>query len=85
MNSGTRTIGRSIEYLKRVAAVIRLREFDTSTPEGRSKERYRRILLSTASNLLTRGLQMLVGLVTIPLALSYPAAVRSGKWSGHAG
>jgi O-antigen/teichoic acid export membrane protein len=61
--------------------VARLQAFDTSTPEGRSQERYRRILLTTGSSLATRAITMLVGLVTIPLALSYLGKEKYGLWA----
>jgi O-antigen/teichoic acid export membrane protein len=58
-----------------------LRPFDVSTVEGRSRERYRRILLTTASSLATRVTTALVGLVTIPLALSYLGKEKYGLWA----
>ncbi len=64
-----------------MAGVVRLHPFDTTTVAGRSKERYRRILLTTASNLATRTITVLVGLVTIPLALSYLGKEQFGLWA----
>jgi O-antigen/teichoic acid export membrane protein len=64
-----------------VAAVARLKPFDISTAQGRSRERYRRILLTTASSLATRVTTALVGLVTIPLALSYLGKEKYGIWA----
>jgi len=76
---GTRD--RLLERFKQVAAVARLSPFDISTAEGRSRERYRRILLTTASSLATRATTALVGLVTIPLALSYLGKEKYGLWA----
>jgi O-antigen/teichoic acid export membrane protein len=72
---------RLLEQLRGVAGVARLQAFDTSTVEGRSKERYRRILLTTVSSLATRAITALVGLVTIPLALSYLGKEQYGLWA----
>ncbi|MGP8082355.1 MAG: lipopolysaccharide biosynthesis protein [Terracidiphilus sp.] len=58
-----------------------MRPFDTSTVEGRSKERYRRILLTTSSSLVVRALSSLVSLVTVPLALSYLGKEKYGLWA----
>jgi O-antigen/teichoic acid export membrane protein len=66
---------------RRVAAVVRLRPFDASTPEGRSKERYRRIVLTTVSSLTSRAVTAIVGLFTIPLALSYLGKEKYGLWA----
>lgn len=69
------------ERLRRVKEVARLRPFDSSTAEGRSKERYRRIVLTTASGLTTRIVTAVVGLFTIPLALSYLGKEEYGLWA----
>lgn len=66
---------------RQVAAVARLRPFDTTTSEGRSQERYRRIILATTSGLLARALGTLASLVTVPLLLSYLGKERFGLWS----
>jgi len=76
-----RSHDRLVEQFRQVVAVARLRPFDISTVEGRSKERYRRILLTTASSLATRVTTALVGLVTIPLALSYLGKEKYGLWA----
>jgi O-antigen/teichoic acid export membrane protein len=72
---------RLLDQFRRVAGVARLRPFDTSTVEGRSKERYRRILLTTSSTLVVRALSSLVSLVTVPLALSYLGKEKYGLWA----
>jgi O-antigen/teichoic acid export membrane protein len=69
------------EQLARILSVARIRPFETSTAEGRSKERYRRILLTTASSIGTRALTALVGLFTVPLALSYLGKEQFGLWA----
>lgn len=51
--------------------VARLKPFETHTAEGRSKERYRRIVLTTISTLLARGIGMIASLATVSLVLAY--------------
>jgi O-antigen/teichoic acid export membrane protein len=75
-----RTITRLLQRLARVLRVIRLRQFDTATPEGRSNERYRRAALTTASSVAWKCISMLTLLVSIPLTIKYLGAERYGMW-----
>jgi hypothetical protein len=68
-------------YAGRVRRHIRLRPFDESTRDGRSSERYRRILLTTLTGLATRFATSALGLITVPLTLSYLASVEYGFWA----
>src|SRR5271169_5254042 len=70
-----------LDRLRRMWALIRLKPFETTTAQGRSQERYRRILWITASGLATRAATMAVGLVSIPLALSYFGKQKYGLWA----
>src|SRR5580704_14585226 len=67
---------------KAVAAlgVIRFRSFDASTPEGRSKERYRRAALTSLATLAAKGVSIGTLLVTVPLTLAYLGKERYGLW-----
>jgi O-antigen/teichoic acid export membrane protein len=69
------------DRLRSVREVARLRPFDTSTPEGRSRERYRRILLSSATGLLTMAVAALVGLASVPISLAYLGKEAYGLWA----
>jgi O-antigen/teichoic acid export membrane protein len=69
------------EILRQIRLVARLRPFDTSTPEGRSSERYRRIVLTTATAMAARAIGALIGLVTVPLLLSFLGKERFGLWT----
>jgi len=60
--------------------ILRLRGFDTSTPEGRSNERYRRAALTTATAMVARGLGIFTGLAWVRLSLSYLGKERYGLW-----
>jgi len=61
-------------------SILRLRPFDTTTPEGRSHERYRRAALTTVTSILARGLGIFTGLAWIRLSLSYLGKDRYGLW-----
>ena len=60
--------------------VVQLKPWDTSTPEGRSKERYRRATLTTATSLVSKAASMLTLLVSVPLTIGYLGAERYGIW-----
>jgi O-antigen/teichoic acid export membrane protein len=54
--------------------------FNTSTQEGRSKERMRRALLTSASSVIVRVISLASPLITVPLALGYLGHERYGLW-----
>jgi len=54
---------------------------DASTPLGRSRERFRRIGLTTASSIAARGIGFATSLITVPLTLHYLGAERYGLWA----
>lgn len=60
--------------------VLRLTPFDEATEEGRSLERYRRAAMTTAATLGIRGVQALLSLITVPLALHHYGPERYGLW-----
>lgn len=60
--------------------VARLRSYDTSTPEGRSGERYRRIMLSTVASIAGAAVMIIVSLVTVPLTIGYLGKEQYGLW-----
>ena len=59
---------------------LRLRPFDTSSPEGRSNERYRRAALTTVTTMAAQALGIFTGLAWIRLSLSYLGEERYGLW-----
>jgi len=69
------------ERLRKLASLLRLKPFDTSTEGGRSLERYRRIALTTASGMAMRVVSSLLGLISVPLVLSYLGKERYGLWA----
>src|SRR6476646_6831908 len=54
---------------------------DPSTPIGRSRERFRRIRLTTATSIAARGIGFATSLITVPLTLHYLGAERYGLWA----
>ena len=59
---------------------LRLRPFDVSTEIGRSDERYRLALWSLVANVFSKGIAMLVMLLSVSLTLPYLGAERFGVW-----
>ena len=59
---------------------LRLTEFNTSSAKGRSDERYRVAVLSTLSNILSKGVGILVMALSVALTLPYLGAERFGVW-----
>src|SRR5438045_1951724 len=68
------------DSVRRLRAILRLRSFDTSTPEGRSSERYRRAALTTVTSMAARGIGIFTGLAWVRLSLSYLGEERYGLW-----
>lgn len=61
-------------------SVIRLRPFDTSTIEGRSNERLRRVFWTATTSALAKGINTLAILVSVPITLGYLGTERYGLW-----
>ena len=59
---------------------IKITPFETSTEEGRSKERYRRIVLTTVTSFFSRAVLVGCALVSVRLSLNYLGAERYGLW-----
>lgn len=65
---------------RQVWSVLRLTPFDVSTDEGRSKERYRRVILSAAASGMAKAITALTTLISVPLTVKYLGAERYGLW-----
>jgi O-antigen/teichoic acid export membrane protein len=70
-----------VAALRQVASVIRRRPFDTSTPEGRSRERYRRVALTFAASVAGRGVAVVATLLMVPVLLGHLGPERYGLWA----
>lgn len=64
----------------RVRGIVRFRPHDTTTEHGRSHERYRRIVLTSASAFGSRAIGLLTSLISVPLTFRYLGAERYGLW-----
>lgn len=60
--------------------MLSLRPFGDDTPDTRSKERYRRVLLSAATGSAVRLIGILTVALTVPLTLGYLGQERYGLW-----
>ncbi len=66
--------------LGRILRLVRLQAFDTTTPEGRTDERQRRILLSAAASAVAKAIAVVTALISVPLTLHYLGPERYGMW-----
>lgn len=64
----------------RLRRFLRLTPFDASTEQGRADERYRLAFLSIAANVVSRGVAMVVMVLTVSLTIPYLGAERFGVW-----
>jgi FkbM family methyltransferase len=64
-----------------VWGLIRLAPFDTTTDEGRSRERYRRAALTVLAAAAARGTAVLASLLAVPLTVHYLGDERYGLWT----
>lgn len=69
-----------ISRIKHMTSLLRLESFDTSTAEGRSNERHRRIILTALASAGARGVTVLTGLISVPLTVRYLGVERYGIW-----
>src|SRR5262245_28804981 len=76
-----RAQSRMFDRLRRYAALVRLRPFDTSTEAGRAQERHRRIALSAAASFGAKAVHSVCKLAYVPLAISYLGNERYGVWT----
>jgi O-antigen/teichoic acid export membrane protein len=68
------------ELLKYVTIILRREPFDFSSAEGRSKERYRRVALTTLASGAAKVISILTMLISVPLTLKYLGTERYGLW-----
>lgn len=60
--------------------LLRITPFDTTTLEGRSDERYRRIAWSTALSTVARVVGLATSFISVPLVIGYLGSERYGMW-----
>ena len=67
-------------YIKQKLEIIRFAPFDTSTEEGRSNERHRRIALTALTSAAAKLITIVTSFITVPLTLNYLGTERYGLW-----
>jgi O-antigen/teichoic acid export membrane protein len=74
--------GRSslVATFLRYRRLLRIRAFDTTTLQGQSDERYRRIAWSTALAMVARFVGIATSIITVPLVVGYLGNERYGMW-----
>lgn len=68
------------QQVQKVRWAFRLRPYDASTPDGRSKERYRRVALTATSSILAKAISISTALISAPLTIKYLGTERYGLW-----
>jgi len=66
--------------MRQALSLLRVKPFDGSTAEGRSKERYRRIALTSVTGVTAKGVSILAALISVPLTIDYLGTERYGLW-----
>ena len=69
-----------LSSIKKKLELIRLVPFDTSTEEGRSNERHRRIALTAITSAVAKVITIATSFITVPLTLNYLGTERYGLW-----
>lgn len=80
MANRTSRLGAIYAKISRTLSVIRLRPFDKSTEEGRSKERMRRAALTALAGAVAKLTSVSTGLISVPLTIHYLGTERYGLW-----
>jgi O-antigen/teichoic acid export membrane protein len=80
-SGGAGPLARAAAFWRHGWSLVRLGAFDESSADGRSKERYRRIALTTLAGVVARGVSTLAGLVTVPLVLAALGKERYAVWA----
>jgi hypothetical protein len=79
-STGFLNLERILNRTRVMKGVLRLKPFDTATPEGRSLERYRRGALTTFTSVTARVLTVFTGLIAVRLTVRYLGTERYGLW-----
>jgi O-antigen/teichoic acid export membrane protein len=77
LEPGSRSLIKRLFYYRRL---LRLHSYDTTTQEGRSAERYRRIAWSTLLSTVARFVGLATSFISVPLVVGYLGSERYGMW-----
>lgn len=75
-----KNISLFLDNLSKIKNIFQFTPHDVDTIEGKSKERYRRILLTGGSTAIVKIFSAGINLITVPLTLNYLGAERYGLW-----
>ncbi|MEO6289138.1 MAG: oligosaccharide flippase family protein [Ginsengibacter sp.] len=75
-----RISGIIVLYSLKLKKIFQFTPHDTSNAQGKSHERYRRILLTGGSTAIVKVFSVAINLVTVPLTVKYLGAERYGLW-----
>jgi O-antigen/teichoic acid export membrane protein len=73
--------GIAMGLMKKTRDRLRLRNFDTLTPEARSEERNKRVGLTAVASMGARAVAFAVTFATVPLTLHYLGTEQYGLWA----
>lgn len=66
--------------IRHLVSLIRFKPFDISTAEGRSRERFRRVMLTALASAFAKGVAFLKTLLSVSLTVRYLGLERYGVW-----
>ena len=75
-----RIIGVVVLNWLKLKKIFQFNPHDTTNSEGKSHERYRRILLTGGSTAVVKIFTVAINLITVPLTVKYLGAERYGLW-----
>jgi len=78
--AGVFNVQSTLHRIRSLKGLLRLKPFDTSTEEGRSRERYRRAALTTLTSVMAKAVSVCVSLITVRLTIHYLGVERYGLW-----
>ncbi len=69
-----------LNFLLKFKKITKFSPHNISTTQGRSDERYRRIILTSGSAVIVKIFSVIIMLITVPLTVNYLGAERYGLW-----
>ena len=67
-------------YILKIKSILQFTPHESDTENGKSNERYRRVLLTGGSTAIVKIFSALINLITIPLTVNYLGSERFGLW-----
>jgi len=73
-------MNKLLTQFNRSLSLLTFKSFDSTTSDGRAKERYRRMIFSTLASAGAKVVSISTALISVPLTLHYLGAERYGMW-----